>query len=137
MYRIIVMILAAGSLLGCASLQAKSEVVKQEGPKMVKQEGPKTDQQLKSDVRTCEKGLSATWRASTQFISNNDTLIILCEYTKTYGDDRIWNCVWNPKDKNYNCRYKQSRIQILKEHIPSNPSERYDLFCGPCSGGWK
>jgi hypothetical protein len=129
MYRIIIVILVCVSLLGCASLQAKSAAAKQEGPK--------ADQQLKTDVLTCQKGLSATWRASTQFISNNDTLIILCEYTKVYGDDRIWSCIWDPKNNNYDCRYKQSRIQILKEHIPSNPSDRYDLFCGPCAGGWK
>jgi hypothetical protein len=127
MYRIIIVILACVSLLGCASLQTQGDALNL---------GPKSDQ-LKSDVRTCQKGLSATWTASTRFVSNNDTIIILCEYTNAYGDDRIWNCIWDPKDKNYDCRYKQSRIQVAKEHIPSNPSDRYDLFCGPCAGGWK
>ena len=122
MYRIMIVFLACLSLLGCATLPAQSGAL---------------DQELKSDVRTCEKGLVTSWRASTRFVSNNDTIIILCEYSKAYSDDKIWDCIWDPKDKNYDCRYKQSAVQIAKEHIPTNPSDRYDLFCGPCADGWK
>ena len=125
MYRIIIVILACVSLLGCSNLPARSGTL---------------DQELKSDVLTCQRGLFTTWRASTQFISNKDTIIILCEYSSAYANDKIWSCIWDPKDpkdKYYQCRYKQSVIQIAKEHIPANPSDRYDLFCGPCAGGWK
>lgn len=124
MYRIGITILVFVSLLGCASVPA------QRGSGAL-------DEELKSDIRTCEKGLFTSWRASTRFVSNNDTILVLCEYTTEHGDDKIWDCIWNPKDKHYECRYKQSRIQISKDHIPTNPSQRYDLFCGPCVGGWQ
>ncbi len=120
MYRIIIVILACVSLLGCY-LPAKSGAL---------------DQELKSEVLTCQAGLFTAWRASTRFISNNDTIIILCEYSTAYTGDKIWSCIWDPKNRNYDCRYKQSVVQISKEHIPTNPSDRYDLFCGPCAGGW-
>lgn len=122
MYRIVIVILACVSLLGCSYLPAKSGAL---------------DQELKSDVRTCQQGLFTSWRASTQFISNNDTIIILCEYSTGYENDKIWSCIWDPKEKYYACRYKQSVIQVSKEHIPTNPSDRYNLFCGPCGAGWK
>ena len=128
MYRIIIVIFACVSLLGCASLPAKSDALNQ---------GSKSDKVLLSDVRTCQKGFFTTWRASTRFVSDNDTVIILCEYSQTYADDKVWSCIWDTKDKNYDCRYKQSRIQVAKDHIPTNPSDRYDLFCGPCADGWK
>ena len=73
MYRIIIVILACVSLIGCASLPERSDALNQ---------GIKSDQELKSDVRTCEMGLfKDTWKASTRFVSNNDTIIILCEYS--------------------------------------------------------
>ncbi len=122
MYRSIIAILACVSLLGCAYLPAKSGAL---------------DQELKSDILACQTGLFTSWRASTRFISNNDTIIILCEYSTAYVDDKIWSCIWDPKAKNYDCRFKQSVVQVSKEHIPTNPSDRYDLFCGPCAGGWK
>ncbi len=122
MYRRIIVILACVSLLGCAYVPAKTAAL---------------DQQLKSDVLACTTGFLTSWRASTRFISNNDTIIILCEYSTEYLDDKIWSCIWDPKAKNYDCRFKQSLVQVSKENIPTNPSDRYDLFCGPCKGGWK
>jgi hypothetical protein len=123
MYRIIIAILACVSLLGCASLPAP-------------QSAP-LDQELKSDVLTCQKNLSTMWRASTRFVSNNDTIVILCEYSQDYANDKVWDCIFDKPNNHYDCRYKKSAIQVSKEHIPMNPSDRYDLFCGPCLGGWK
>ena len=121
MYRIIVSILVCVSLLGCY-VPAKTGAF---------------DQELKSDIRTCSSGLFSEWRASTQKISNNDTLIILCEYSTSYVQDKVWSCIWDPKKEVYACRFKQSVVQVSKEHIPTDPSDRYDLFCGPCAEGWK
>jgi hypothetical protein len=128
MYRIIIVILACVSLLGCASVPAKSDALNP---------GPKSGKVLESDVLTCRKGIFATWRASTSFVSDKDTIIVLCEYSIGYADDKIWSCIWDPKNNKHDCRYKQSVVQVAKEHIPSNPSDRYDLFCGSCVDGWK
>lgn len=128
MYRIIVVMLACASLSGCTFLPAKSDALGQ---------GPKAEQELRSDVATCERGPSVKWKGSTQYVSNNDTLVILCEFSDAYTNDKTWSCIWDPKEKSYDCRYKQSSIQVAKDHIPIVPSERYDLFCGPCVGGWK
>ena len=129
MNRIMIVILACVSLLGCATLQSES-------PDSLNQ-GAQANQELKSDNLTCRKGFFTTWHASTRFISNMDTIIILCEYSTVSADDKIWSCTWNPKDKHHDCRFKQSIVQISKEHISMNPSDRYDLFCGPCADGWK
>lgn len=131
MYRIIIVILAFVSLLGCASVPKQSE-----SPDSLNQ-GAQAKQELKSDNLACRKGFFTTWHASTQFISNNDTIIIQCEYSTAADDDKVWSCLWNPKDEHHDCRYKQSIVQVSKEHISTNPSDRYDLFCGPCAGGWQ